>query len=439
MPLSHQPGFFARLTRGLGWRSKQQARRDAIDALSQWLLPAAEDRERFAQSQRQSRQGGPADYLAPLPGEQLSPREAFARLRWGGQVVMMDHHRRRLQRRAAAFADGHGFVIEHPPRRIKLPGLALPGIGRRHFCFVARKTQLAHPGDMTERYSYNVHLSQADDGRWVVVKQVPSARNMARRLRRRMPGADEAVIARATHKLIEHVFPVFLTREAAFLKILQQRLPKKYRDRFPQVLDIEKDDQGFVRKLALHWIRMGGPELSQLEFARQLAELTHVLHDHVGVMHLDLRLDNVVVSNGKVCIVDFGSAVRMGEHISRSPMLDQLFNEMMSTCQVQRVLGRMKRTGRLTSPVIVDKHEKLDKAADLFYVALQINKPHSNPDLKGLVRYRPAGDQALALTQFTSEVLCPADISAPSVTSTRELLEGILEIERDLGSTRPAA
>ncbi len=72
-----------------------------------------------------------------------------------------------------------------------------------------------------------------------------------------------------------------------------------------------------------------------MEFARQAAELLHVLHDRAGVIHLDLRLDNFVLTEHGVGFVDFGSAVRCGEDLKANPMLGTIFGELMKTSQIR--------------------------------------------------------------------------------------------------------
>ena len=110
------------------------------------------------------------------------------------------------------------------------------------------------------------------------------------------------------------------------LKILERDLPKEFRDRVPRVLDLEQDGRGYVHRMWMTWLRQGSTApLSQLEFSRQAAELLNVVHDTVGIIHLDLRLDNFVITPQGVCFVDFGSAVRVSENIHGNPMLSTIF------------------------------------------------------------------------------------------------------------------
>jgi serine/threonine protein kinase len=154
-----------------------------------------------------------------------------------------------------------------------------------------------------------------------------------------------------------------------------------------------------------------------VEFARQAAELLHVLHDVVGVIHLDLRLDNIVIAERGVCFVDFGSSVRVGENLADNPLLDTLFEELMRTSEIQRMLEHMTHSGRVTSPVIRNGYQKVDKSVDFFYLAVQM-----------LVQYDPKSREAVALRKMTDEVLRPSDTENPKYRSAGDILRGIQQI-----------
>ncbi|MEM8714699.1 MAG: hypothetical protein AAGE92_02825, partial [Cyanobacteria bacterium P01_G01_bin.4] len=186
--------------------------------------------------------------------------------------------------------------------------------------------------------------------------------------------------------------------EAAFLKILERDLPEPYRCRVPRLLDVQKDDKGFVRKLSMNWLRTGTTRFTQLEFAHQAAELLTVMHDHAKVMHLDLRLDNFVLTDDGVGFVDFGSAVRIGEDLQQSPMLTSLFGEMMRTSQIQRMLGHMIQRGDVHNPAFKAAHHNVSPALDSYYLAVTINRPKHNPLFAHLIDHNKQSPQAKALT-----------------------------------------
>jgi len=182
----------------------------------------------------------------------------------------------------------------------------------------------------------------------------------------------------------------------------------------------------------MNWLRNGGRPLSQLEFAHQAAELLTALHEDVGVMHLDLRLDNVVITEHGVGFVDFGSAVRVGEEFADQSLLSNLFDEMMRTSQIQRMLGKMTESGMVTSEEITSSHHRIDKAVDFFYLAVQINNPLSNPDFRGLVEHDQDSHQAKALDELTASILRPDDPENSGFTSARDILHGIERVREQL-------
>ncbi len=407
-----------------------------VGALAQRLFGEPMERDRLASSNTQYDESGLSDYLFSIDGHTLRPTTVFDRLRWGGQFVFASGRPRLIEEQARRFHNRHGFVLDQPVQWVDVPrfSIRLSPFRRRQYYFVARKVMLTPPGQTSERYTYNVRLARTapPDRKYVVLKQVPSHQDIYDRLKKRLPGCDERTLVKHTRKLVDRVFPVFLTRETAFLKILQRQLPQDHLHRVPRVIAADQDDSGVVRKLCLNWLRLGGSPISQLEFAHQSAELLHVLHDQVGLIHLDLRLDNFVITEHGVGFVDFGSAVCVDEHLGESPMLRSLFDEMMSTSQIQRVLGKMMNAGRVTSHFICDSHQKVNKAVDLFYLALQMNQPHSNPDFKGLVRHDPKGPAALHLKNLSDKVLRPKDPGHPTHTCARHLLDGIARIRRAL-------
>jgi hypothetical protein len=421
-----------------------------------------------------------ADAIFATSSEPHEPDAVFPLLRWGGMFVFATRNRRQATKLAADYARS-GFDITHPVRTVSRAFLGIPWLGRQTHFFIARKVQLVLPGQTTERFTYHVYLkperkaaqssspaaggqSAADEdtaairsvedeaksinthgqdsaeaietGGYEVVKEVPSVELVSQRLRARYPDLGADIIEKRARKFAEKIFPIFLTREAAILKIVQRDLPPEYRSRAPRVLGIEKDSRGYVRRLEMTWLRNGGQALSQLEFARQSADLLRVLHDQVGVMHLDLRLDNFVITEHGVGFVDFGSAVRQNENLKENPLLGGLFDELMRTSEIQRMLLNMTRSGQVTNQAISCGLHRVDKAVDFFYLAVQISAPHANPDLKGLVRYDPNSDEAKALARLTALILQPRDPAHPQFGSAADILRGIERVEKTLGGTR---
>jgi len=179
----------------------------------------------------------------------------------------------------------------------------------------------------------------------------------------------------------------------------------------------------------MNWLRNGGEPLSHMEFARQSADLLRVVHELTHIIHLDLRLDNFVITENGVGFVDFGSAVRVGENIHGNPMLSTLFEELMRTSQIQRMLDKMRTTGSLTSYILCDAYGKVDKAVDLFYLAVQIKQPSGNPDIAGLIKYDPRSPEAIGLTRLMEEILRPPDPHRPKYRTAADVMGGIHRVE----------
>ncbi len=74
----------------------------------------------------------------------------------------------------------------------------------------------------------------------------------------------------------------------------------------------------------------------------------------------------------------------------------------------------------------------MDKAIDFFYLAVQFNAPHQNPDLTDLILYDPKGDDARHLERLTKEILRPADPANPTFRSAKDILHGVERIQLKL-------
>jgi hypothetical protein len=375
-----------------------------------------------------------ADSIVTAASDGHSPKVIFNRLRWGGQVVFVAADQHEAVKQSIGLEE-YGFEITQPVKRLvrRRFGLPLPFLKQCLWYFVARKVLLVPPGQLTDRFTYHVHLQRAgENGGYVVSKEVPTIEQIKARLHSKWPELSDEIIEKRARKFADKIFPIFLTREAAILKIVNRDLPEGYRDRVPKLLDMEQDSRGLARTLKLQWLRNGGKPLSHLEFARQSADLLRVLHDGVGVIHLDLRLDNFVITPKGVGFVDFGSAARVDEDMTRSPMLAGLFEELMRTSEIQRMLAKMTRSGQVTSDAIRCGLHKVDKAVDFFYLAVQISSPHSNPDLKELIQYDKKSAEAGLLKELTQTVLRPPDPSRPQFGSAASILRGIEEIGQRL-------
>jgi len=395
------------------------------------------DASRFARSNSFAFNDRQVDYFFALPGDPSAPDELFDRLRWGGHVVVVSQNSDHLHRLAQMYQTRCGFMIETGPRTLRLGALGgwLPWARQRWHYLVARKVALIRPGQLTDRFTFHVELVRTPRiGGWGVLKRVPSYGSIMVRLKKRFPETAHETLAGRARKLVDKIFPVFLTREAGFLRLLQTQLPEEVRHRVPHVIGVERGPDGLARKLCMNWLRLGTRPISQMDFALQAAELVKILHERIRIVHLDLRMDNIEITDeGGVCFVDFGSAVRMDEDLSQSPLLHTLFTEMMSTSQIQRLLGSMTAKGHVTSEVLTKGHQKIDKAADLFYLAMQIARPHTCPELAPLIEWNPASPTAREIAKLTKQILQPADPVHPEHQSADDILRSLKQIQSGLG------
>lgn len=381
---------------------------------------------------------GMADYRFATDQDIHDPETAFWQVRWGGNFVFVSNSRDKVERTAEEYSNA-GFLLERPISSVRQPLKFLPFLSRKVHYFLARKMQLIPPGDITDRFTYMVELT-ADKARdrYVVTKRVPTDEWVINRLKRRWPELPYDTVEKRAKKFTEKIFPLFLTREAAILKILQEHLPEQYRGRVPQCVNVEKDSRGFVRMMQMNWLRNGGRPLRQLEFAMQAADLLRAVHDAAEVIHLDLRLDNMVVTPDGVGFVDFGSAVRVGEDISSNPLLATLYGELMKTSHIQRMLDQMTISGHVTAEHICSSRGKVDKAVDVFYLAVQFNSPHDNPDLKELIEFKPGSDEAVAVQRLTKRILTPPDPMNPQIKSAKDVMRALEMVSEELYGAVPS-
>jgi hypothetical protein len=378
-----------------------------------------------------------SDYVFAVEDEPHRADEIFSQVRWGGQFFYMSYDRARVEALPPQYVES-GFEILLGPDFLRTGPLRfVPFMGQKLWYFGARKLHLARPRDITERFTYNVQLVRPESpirtsDSYVVLKEVPTLDRVIARLRAKFTDVPNSVIEKRAMKFTEKVFPLFLTREAAMLKILHRDLPERYRCRVPTLLHMEQDERGYARRMWMNWLRIGGKPLSQMEFARQSTELLRVVHDAAGIIHLDLRLDNFLITENGVCFVDFGSAVREGENIGGNPLLSTIFEELMRTSQIQRMLLKMSSNGTVTSKIINEAVGRVDKQVDLFYLAVQINQPLHNPDFASLVHYDPASREAEMLAELTKDVLKPADPANPKYKSAADMLAGIRKLGQEI-------
>ncbi|MFA7238215.1 MAG: serine/threonine-protein kinase [Phycisphaeraceae bacterium] len=384
--------------------------------------------------------GPPVDQLFVLPGDPCDPADVFPRLRWGGQVVILSCDPCQLHELSHAYQGRSGFALEIGPRTIHTGPLGgcLPFLRKTWRYIVARKVALIPPGKASERFTFAVELIKPPSiGHYAVLKRVPTYGSIMVRLQKRFPQTPHANLAKRARKLVDRVFPLFLTREAAFLRLLQRDLPEHLRDRVPQVLGVQRGPDGLVHKLCMTWLRLATQPIPQLQFALQLAQFVQALHDQVKLVHLDLRMDNIIITREGVGLIDFGSAVRMDEDLADSPLLLTLFGELMSTSHIQRLLGRMTSEGTVTSQVLVKGHHKVDRAADLFHLSMLMAQPTGHPDLSPLIAFDAESLLARRISALSDHVLRPTIPDRPDHTNAADIVRGLQLIAAEHDPTSP--
>lgn len=376
------------------------------------------------------------DYIFATDGQEQEPAAIFSQIRWGGQYVFASPSLERVNQLSKEFAK-YGFAVERPADAVHDGWRFWPLLRKKVHYFAARKILHVPKGGVTNRFTFEVQLDvqkEKHNGQYVVTKRIPSTEWVLNRLRQHAQGIEEEELLRRAQSLIRSILPIFLTREVAIMDRLQQRLPPAMRNRVPHTLRYEQDDRGLVKLLQVNWLRNGGPRISQLDFAEQSAELLYNVHDKAGVAHLDLRLDNMVVTPSGVGFIDFGNSVHDDEDIAGSPTLSKVFNDLMRTTQVQRTLFRYIEQGAVTAPYFKDAVFKVDKAVDLFFLVLQFTSPHENPDLKDFIAYTKNSKEDYELHKMTNRLFCPAELEPGKVYTAAHVVNAVRTIRKRLGA-----
>jgi hypothetical protein len=94
----------------------------------------------------------------------------------------------------------------------------------------------------------------------------------------------------------------------------------------------------------------------------------------------------------------------------------------MKTSHIQRMLDQMTISGHVTAEHFCNSRGRVDKSVDVFYLAVQFNSPHDNPDLKELIDFKPGSDEAQRLSRLTKEILTPENPTSPTIRTARDVL-----------------
>ena len=185
-----RPSHADLLVRSIAERRYHNERRGRVESRTARLNPESHDTY---------------DFLFAGPGEPNLPPDIFKRLRWGGVFACVGDSPTRLLRLAESFANHPGFHVETPvtSAHVSRFGVRIPGLSPTGLFFAARKTHLILPGQLTERFTYDVELvpppraaaprrrfTDAPNAGYTVVKRVPEEQALLARLRHRFPGAS---------------------------------------------------------------------------------------------------------------------------------------------------------------------------------------------------------------------------------------------------------
>jgi len=132
---------------------------------------------------------------------------------------------------------------------------------------------------------------------------------------------DEAIIEKRSRKLSKKIVPLFLTREAAMLRIWSG-YAARYAGRVTSVGYWKRTRAATSGGSPDELLRNGGRELAQTEFSISCAELLHVLHDYSGPYHMDsAEINRNHGARRSGFVFDSVRAVTSGKNISGNPLL----------------------------------------------------------------------------------------------------------------------
>ena len=116
---------------------------------------------------------------------------------------------------------------------------------------------------------------------------------------------------------------------------------------------MDKDERGLVSRIHMTWLRLGGETLSQTAFAQQAAEMLNAAHRDAGLMHLDVRLGNLVVTERGVGLIDFGSSVMVGEDLASNRHVAKVICRTLEASEITETLKRHRLKQLLGNPCLL--------------------------------------------------------------------------------------
>jgi hypothetical protein len=310
---------------------------DSARPSSTGLAPAKPEYQRYITG-KTPRDGALRDYVFATPADPHQPEDVFGQLRWGGLYVFASRKRKQVVELSHRL-ENYVFALEAHPTYVRDGRSWLPFCHRKIHTLVGAQDAPA-PARRNDRPLHlrrAAHAARERQRRQLVRAQAGAvARSHRRAPPQEIPDAPDATLERNARKFTEKIFPTFLTREAAMLMILEEHLPASYAKRVPRLIDAEKDERGFVRKLKMKWL----PQ------RRRAAAAHGVRATKCGPLTRDPRhrardsiliCDSTTSSSRKRASASSISArpCASNEDLSRNPLLSSLFGELLRTSQIQ--------------------------------------------------------------------------------------------------------
>jgi len=198
-------------------------------------------------------------------------------------------------------------------------------------------------------------------------------------------------------------------------------------------MDMRLDSSGQAESIDMYWLRPGTGSISHLDFAHEAATIVQAIHESSGVIHLDLRLDNFVISHDGVCLVDFGNALRLDENLENKPLLQNLINEVLKNSATRRDLKQLLSSKKINSVAFEQAIANPGVHTDVFYLALQISRSKYTNELADLIKANEPCDASKRLTSLADSFLRPRNAKHAQWKTSRDLLRGVKRLHQRYG------
>ncbi len=370
----------------------------------------------------------------------FTAEQIAARLRWGGRALVVSRDFDRAKTLQCSLDGTAGLVVEQSATAIhgQHLGLRLPGVTPSGFVTVLRRvTQNDLAG---QRCTFDMTLCPGE-GADQLCKAVPSVDDLLSRLRARHRDRDDGDLVALAERLARNVLPTALTREVAVLEHLASRMPADLRDRVPTVTACERDPRGFVRSLRMNWLEPATAPMGHLPFALEATELLAVLHQRAQIAHLDLRAENLHLTDRGVCLVDFGNAIRL-DTAPPADSVQRLHRSLGRGSAIRRRLMAAARRQAVDAQAVELALREPGPALDTLCLALMLPRPDRTLTESELVRVFPSSQPAPGIATLVNSILRPRDPFDPRGKTAADLNRGLsrlAERQRAIATQRDAA